>query len=104
MAMSSPTTWRPARSSQACCLSSVGALSLAVASSNVALMLYVSIFVELLGSRPSLGVWLAALAQALLWLLVPSLFYVGPPCDLLYVLAVRHEFQLVTYLGSPLSF
>src|SRR5262249_61533550 len=52
------------------------------------LMLYVSIFVELLRSRPSLAVWLAALAQALLWLLVPSLFYAGPPGDLPNVLAV----------------
>src|SRR5438034_616423 len=37
-------------------------------------MLYVSIFVELLRSRPSLAVWLAALAQALLWLLVSPCF------------------------------
>ena len=55
-------------------------------------MLYVSIFVELLRSRPSLAVWLAALAQGLLWLLVPSLFYAGPPGDLPSVLAVGHEF------------
>src|SRR5499426_2989651 len=104
MAIASPTTWRTARSSLACCLSSIGALSLPVASSNVALMLYVSIFVELLRSRPSLAVWLAALAQALLWLLVPSLFYAGPPGDLPNVLAVGHEFQLGTYLGPPLAF
>src|SRR5215813_3040422 len=67
-------------------------------------MLYVSIFVELLRSRPSLAVWLAALAQALLWLLVPSLFYDGPPGDVADVLAVGHEFQLGTYLGPPLAF
>src|SRR5215467_10582734 len=67
-------------------------------------MLYVSIFVELLRSRPSLAVWLAALAQALLWLLVPSLFYAGPPGDVADVLAVGHEFQLGTYLGPPLAF
>ena len=67
-------------------------------------MLYVSIFVELLRSRPSLAVWLAALAQALLWLLIPSLFYAGPPGDLPNVLAVGHEFQLGTYLGPPLAF
>jgi 4-amino-4-deoxy-L-arabinose transferase-like glycosyltransferase len=67
-------------------------------------MLYVSIFVELLRSRPSLAVWLAALAQALLWLLVPVLFYAGPPGDLPSVLAVGHEFQLGTYLGPPLAF
>ena len=67
-------------------------------------MLYVSIFVELLRSRPSLAVWLAALTQALLWLLVPALFYAGPPGDLPDVLAVGHEFQLGTYLGPPLAF
>jgi 4-amino-4-deoxy-L-arabinose transferase-like glycosyltransferase len=67
-------------------------------------MLYVSIFVELLRSRPSLAVWLAALAQALLWALVPILFYAGPPGDVPNVLAVGHEFQLGTYLGPPLAF
>jgi 4-amino-4-deoxy-L-arabinose transferase-like glycosyltransferase len=67
-------------------------------------MLYVSIFVELLRSRPSLAVWLAAIAQALLWTLVPSLFYAGPPGDLPSVIAVGHEFQLGTYLGPPLAF
>ena len=67
-------------------------------------MLYVSIFVELLRSRPALAVWLAALAQALLWTLVPAVFYAGPPGDLPNVLAVGHEFQLGTYLGPPLAF
>ena len=67
-------------------------------------MLYVSIFVELLRSRPALAVWLAALAQALLWTLVPTLFYPGPPGDVPNVLAVGHEFQLGTYLGPPLAF
>ena len=67
-------------------------------------MLYVSIFVELLRSRPSLAIWLAALAQALLWTLVPAMFYAGPPGDLPNVLAVGHEFQLGTYLGPPLAF
>ena len=65
-------------------------------------MLYVSIFVELLRSRPSLAVWLAALAQGLLWLLVPSLFYAGPPGDLPSVVAVGHEFHrtAVTFTDS----
>jgi 4-amino-4-deoxy-L-arabinose transferase-like glycosyltransferase len=67
-------------------------------------MLYASIFVELLRSRPSLAVWLAALAQALLWLLVPSLFYAAPPGELANVLAVGREFQLGTDLGPPLAF
>jgi hypothetical protein len=67
-------------------------------------MLYVSIFVELVRSRPVLAVWLAALAQALLWVLVPALFYAGPPGDLPFVLAIGHELQLGTYLGPPLAF
>src|SRR5262249_51588701 len=67
-------------------------------------MLHVSIFVELLRSRPSLAVLLGAFAQALLWLAHPSLFYAAPPGDLPNVLAVGHEFQLGTYLGPPLAF
>jgi 4-amino-4-deoxy-L-arabinose transferase-like glycosyltransferase len=67
-------------------------------------MLYVSILVELLRARPALAVWLAALAQALLWTLVPTLFYAGPPGELAVVLAVGHEFQLGSYLGPPLAF
>ena len=67
-------------------------------------MLYVSIFVELLRSRPALAVWLGALAQALLWMLVPTLFYAAPPGDVPTVLAVGHEFQLGTHLGPPLAF
>ena len=67
-------------------------------------MLYVSIFVELLRSRPALAVWIAALAQAALWTLVPTLFYAGPPGDLPFVLAIGNELQLGTYLGPPLAF
>jgi 4-amino-4-deoxy-L-arabinose transferase-like glycosyltransferase len=67
-------------------------------------MLYVSIFVELLRSRPALAVWLAALTQATLWFLLPSLFYSGPPGDVPFVLAIGHELQLGTYLGPPLAF
>ena len=67
-------------------------------------MLYVSIFVELLRSRPALAVWIAALAQATLWLLVPALFYAGPPGDVPFVLAIGNELQLGTYLGPPLAY
>jgi 4-amino-4-deoxy-L-arabinose transferase-like glycosyltransferase len=67
-------------------------------------MLYVSIVVELLRSRPSLAVWFAALAQALLWTVVPTLFYASPPGDVPVVLAIGHEFQLGSYLGPPLAF
>ena len=67
-------------------------------------MLYVSIFVELLRSRPALAVGIAALVQAALWLFVPALFYAGPPGDVPAVVAVGHEFQVGTYLGPPLAF
>src|SRR5262249_55416570 len=67
-------------------------------------MLYVSIFVELLRSRPALAVGIAALAQAALWTFVPALFYWAPPGDLPAVVTVGHEFQLGTYLGPPLAF
>jgi len=67
-------------------------------------MLYVSILVELLRSRPALAVWLAALTQALLWTLVPVLFYSAPPGNLATAIAIGHEFPLGTYLGPPLAF
>ncbi len=66
-------------------------------------MLYVSILVELLRSRPSLAVWLAAIMQALLWVIVPALFYTSPPGDVPIVLAIGHEFPLGSFLGPPLA-
>ena len=66
-------------------------------------MLYVSIFVELLRSRPALAVWAAALTQAALWIFVPALFYGAPPGDVPLVIAVGHEFQLGSFLGPPLA-
>jgi len=67
-------------------------------------MLYVSLIFELLRARPRLMFWTAALAQALLWVLVPALFYWAPPGDVPIVLAVGHEFQLGTDFGPPLAF
>ena len=67
-------------------------------------MLHVSIFIEGLRSQPRLMFWLAALAQAAIWWLVPAIFYAAPPGDLPTVLAVGHEFQLGTDLGPPLAF
>jgi Dolichyl-phosphate-mannose-protein mannosyltransferase len=67
-------------------------------------MRHVSIFIEGLRSQPRLMFWLAALAQAAVWWLVPSIFYAAPPGDLPMVLAVGHEFQLGTDLGPPLAF
>jgi hypothetical protein len=67
-------------------------------------MLYVSLIVESLRARPRLMFWTAALAQALLWTLVPTIFYAAPPGDLPVVLAVGHEYQVGTDLGPPLAF
>ena len=67
-------------------------------------MLYVSIFVELIRSRPRVTVWIATLAQACVWWLVPTLFYSAPPGDLADVLALGREFQLGTWRGPPLAF
>ena len=66
-------------------------------------MLYVSILVELLRSRPSLAIWIAAFMQALLWVIVPTVFYTSPPGDVPIVLAIGHEFQLGSFLGPPLA-
>jgi hypothetical protein len=67
-------------------------------------MLQVSLFVELLRAQPVPIFWIATLAQALLWWLFPTLFYLGPPGDLAQTLAIGHEFQLGTDLGPPLAF
>jgi hypothetical protein len=67
-------------------------------------MIYVSIIVEALRSRPVLVFWLAALAQAALWTLVPSLFYAAPPGELPHVLALGHELRLGPAVGPPLGY
>ncbi len=67
-------------------------------------MLYVSLIVEALRGRPALMFWTAALAQALLWLVVPAVLYAAPPGDLAQVIAIGREFQLGSYLGPPLAF
>src|SRR3954454_11327213 len=67
-------------------------------------MLTVSLLVEILRARPRLIVWLAVLAQAALWTLVPTFFYAAPPGEVAQVLAVGHEFKLGTDLGPPLAY
>lgn len=67
-------------------------------------MIYVSIIAEALRSRPVLVFWLAALAQAVLWTLVPSLFYAAPPGELPHVLALGHELRLGPAVGPPLAY
>ncbi|MFL5002662.1 MAG: glycosyltransferase family 39 protein, partial [Xanthobacteraceae bacterium] len=67
-------------------------------------MLYVSPIVEALRGRPRLVFWTATLTQALLWVLVPSLFYASPPGEVPLVLAVGHEWQLGSAYGPPLAY
>ena len=67
-------------------------------------MLHVSLFIELLRSRPRATFWFATLAQAFVWWLLPSLFYSAPPGELADVLALGHEFQLGTWRGPPLAY
>src|SRR4051812_49631380 len=63
-----------------------------------------SLFVELLRTRPRMLFWTMAVLRAVLWTLVPALFYDAPPGQLPLVLAVGHEFQFGTEFGPPLAF
>jgi len=67
-------------------------------------MHYVSLIVEFLRGRPAVVFWTAALSQAALWVVVPSVFYSAPPGDVPLLLAVGHAFRLGSYLGPPLAF
>jgi len=67
-------------------------------------MFYVPLYIELLRSRPLLVFWVATLAQAVLWLAVPMLFYAAPPGDLAQLLAVGHEFRFDSGVGPPLAY
>jgi hypothetical protein len=67
-------------------------------------MHYVSLIIEFLRGRPAVVFWTAALTQAVLWTLIPALFYSAPPGDVPLLLAIGHEFMLGSYLGPPLAF
>ncbi len=67
-------------------------------------MFYVPLYFEAIRARPNLVFWIAALAQAALWLAVPVLFYAAPPGELAQVLAIGHEFQFDSDVGPPLAF
>lgn len=67
-------------------------------------MLYVPLYIEALRSRPVLLFWTAVLAQAVLWILVPVLFYTAPPGDLAQLLAIGHEFRFDSGVGPPLAY
>jgi 4-amino-4-deoxy-L-arabinose transferase-like glycosyltransferase len=66
-------------------------------------MLYISLLVEALRAWPALVFWTATLSQALLWTVVPVLFYAAPPGDVPLTLAVGHEWRLGSRLGPPLA-
>ncbi|MDR3421317.1 MAG: glycosyltransferase family 39 protein [Xanthobacteraceae bacterium] len=67
-------------------------------------MFHVPLYIEGLRSRPLLVFWLATLAQALLWTLVPLLFYAAPPAELARLLAIGHEFPVQGDFGPPLAY
>jgi len=64
----------------------------------------VSLFIELIRTRPVAIFWAAALTQAALWTLAPSLFYAAPPGELAEMLAVAHETGLGNPYGPPLAY
>jgi 4-amino-4-deoxy-L-arabinose transferase-like glycosyltransferase len=67
-------------------------------------MHYVSLIIEFLRGRPRFVFWCAALTQAALWVIVPSLSYSAPPGDVPIVLAIGHELLLGSERGPPLAF
>src|SRR3954464_8057555 len=67
-------------------------------------MVSMSLFVELLRTRPRMLFCTMAVLQAVLWTLVPALFYAAPPGHLPLVLAIGHEFQFGSEFGPPLAF
>ncbi|MFZ0237243.1 MAG: glycosyltransferase family 39 protein, partial [Xanthobacteraceae bacterium] len=67
-------------------------------------MFFVPLYLELLRSRPQLMYWFAALTQAFIWLVVPTVFYFAPPGDLAQLLAIGHEFRLASGVGPPLAY
>jgi len=67
-------------------------------------MFHVPLYFEALRARPMLLFWLVTLAQAVLWIAVPLLFYSAPPGDLVQVLAIGHEFPVDGDFGPPLAY
>ncbi|HML13251.1 MAG TPA: glycosyltransferase family 39 protein [Xanthobacteraceae bacterium] len=66
-------------------------------------MLHVSLLVEALRARPVLMFWIAALSQAILWVLLPTLIYAAPPGEVPLMLATGHEWTLGSPAGPPLA-
>jgi hypothetical protein len=68
------------------------------------LMFFVPIYIEAIRARPLLTFWAATLAQTVIWLAVPMLFYSAPPSDLADLLAVGHELRFDAGVGPPLAY
>ncbi len=67
-------------------------------------MRFTSLIVELIRARPYLVFWLASLALALIWVIVPLVVYAGPPDGVASVLAFGREYRMGTALGPPLAY
>jgi Dolichyl-phosphate-mannose-protein mannosyltransferase len=67
-------------------------------------MRFTSLVIELIRARPRLVVWIAALFQAAIWLVVSLVFYASPPPGVATILAFGREYQVGTDLGPPLAF
>jgi hypothetical protein len=67
-------------------------------------MVSISLFIELLRTRPRVLFWAMLALQVVPWTLIPMLFYAAPPGQLPLVLAIGHGFQFGTEYGPPLAF
>lgn len=67
-------------------------------------MRFVSLPIEILRTRPRTIFWLAVTAQALIWLLVPTLFYAAPPGDLPELLVRARHFDSLALHTPPLAY
>jgi 4-amino-4-deoxy-L-arabinose transferase-like glycosyltransferase len=64
----------------------------------------VSLFIELVRTRPVAVFWAVALTQALLWTIIPTMFYAAPPGELAEFMAVAHETRFGNPYGPPLAY
>jgi 4-amino-4-deoxy-L-arabinose transferase-like glycosyltransferase len=67
-------------------------------------MRFTSLIVELIRARPALIFWVVVLAQALVWILIPTALYSSPPGDVALTLAYGREYLLSDVQGPPLSY
>jgi hypothetical protein len=67
-------------------------------------MRFTSLIVELIRARPALIFWVVALAQALVWILIPTALYSSPPGDVALTLAYGREYLLSDVQGPPLAY